>query len=205
MKRIILLSFFFAASCFAFELPSALKDNSAYQEAFGAYYSKLISNLDHRSKTASEYKIKYCKQGLVEACGDVGVEYSLGFSLPKNDKKAKEFIKFASLNSKLQSQRKAYEIALQIANSLSGKSSFQMKKIIREEAFSKREECLYRGQECALSLAYFYILPYDEFGFSSENEMIFDMRKIYSSDKSGFLLDLSAEILLYARIFNIGF
>lgn len=202
MGKILIL--FLALFAYANDLPSPL-GSQEHKGVYKSYYAKILDNLDHSSKEATQYKQKHCQMGLSEACGDVGVEYMLGFSLPKDDQKARQYIEFAAKNSKLDSQKKAYKIALQIAQNLNTKSGEKMKSYIKEAAWSSADKCVENGIECEIALAYFYLLPYKQFGFKSENEMISYMQKIYKSDKSGFLLQLSAEILIYAQIFNIKF
>ena len=202
MKGILIL--FLVIFAFSSDLPIPL-EKSSHQKIYQQYYKQILNNLDHNSKQATQFKQKYCHIGLSEACGDVGIEYMLGFSLPKNNKKAIKFIEFAVENSVLPSQKIAYQIALEIAKSISSKSELEMIPYIKETAWDNREKCVKNGNECATALAYFYLLPYSSFGFKNENELLNEARKLYRADKSGFLLDISAEILLYSQIFDIKF
>lgn len=202
MRKILIL--FLSIIAYANEFANTLTETK-HQEIYKQYYSNIIKNIDHNSKFATQYKIKFCKMGLAEACGDVGVEYILGFSLPKNDVKALKYLEFAAKNSRLDTQKQAYKIALEIASALNGKSGVKMRNYIKEIAWSSSDQCLQKGDQCALSLAYFYLLPYFDFGFETQKDMTAHLQKIYKNDKSGFLLNLTAEILLYTGIFNISF
>lgn len=125
-------------------LPVALK-GSEYKRIFIQYFEENENDWQNHKfefEKVVNRRLKYCKMGLADACGDLGVAFMLsGVGVTRDANRAIRYIEYAVKNSPYEGFQNCYLYALKIAKELKNYDDASTVRYVQNLFKQKSSEC----------------------------------------------------------------